>query len=114
MYVEVSNYLQQFDDAGKWQVMMHFFIDVEGLLARCANNDIRLKDGEMRDFMLGFTQAQPLFMIVDVGHDPGRLSRKVEGTSDCCRYSGSQPCFSHDLWACRLYHTSCMGPKTIH
>ncbi|CAD6578866.1 MAG: hypothetical protein ASARMPREDX12_008998 [Alectoria sarmentosa] len=82
MRAEVSNYLQQFGDAdaGEWKIMVHLYIDVEGLLARCAKNDIRLKDGEMRDFMLGFTQAQPLFMIVDVGHDSERSSRKVEET----------------------------------
>ena len=25
---------------------------------------------------------------------------------------GSQPCFSYDSCACRLYHSSCMGSKT--
>lgn len=50
-------------------------------MARCVSNDIPLSDGNVRDFMLGFTQAQPLFHIVDVGYDAEKLLRKVDGTS---------------------------------
>ena len=83
--------------------MVHLYVDVEGLLT----NDIRLKDGEVRDFMLGFTQAQPLFMIVDVGHDPEKLSRKVEGTSDCSWFgvSNSRHCVEIRV----LSHVSAMS-----
>lgn len=80
---EVSNYLQQHGDAKYWEIMVHLYIDIGRLLARCVSSDIPLSDDNVRDFMIGFTQAKPLFTIVDVGHDPGDLlSRKVEGTSD--------------------------------
>ena len=59
--------------------MVHLYIDIGGLLARCVGADIPLSDGNVRDFMVGFTQAQPLFIMVDVGRDPQKLSRKVEG-----------------------------------
>ena len=57
--------------------MVHLYIDIGGLLARCVGVDI--SDGNVRDFMVGFTQAQPLFIIVDVGRDPQKLSQKVKG-----------------------------------
>ena len=79
LHNEVSNYLQQFSGAKDWGIMVHFFVDVGGLLARCVSNDIPLSDSCVRNFMLGFTQAQPLFNIVDVGRDQQRLLRKVEG-----------------------------------
>ena len=57
--------------------MVHLYIDIGGLLARCVGADI--SDGNVREFMVGFTQAQPLFTIVDVGRDPQKLSKKVKG-----------------------------------
>ncbi len=81
MLTEVSNYLQQFGDAKYWEIMVHFYIDIGGLLARCLSSDIPLSDDLVREFMVGFTQAQPLFAIVDVGHDSEKLSRKVESMS---------------------------------
>lgn len=83
METEISNHLQQFGDAKSWRIMVHLYIDIEGLLARCVSADIPLSDGNVRDFMIGFTQAQSLFTIMDVGYDPEKLSRKMEGTSDC-------------------------------
>ena len=62
--------------------MVHLYIDIGGLLARSVSSDIPLSDDNVRNFMIGFTQGQPLFTIVDVGNDPEKLSRKVEGTSD--------------------------------
>ena len=62
--------------------MVHLYIDIGSLLARCVGADIPLSDGNVRDFMVGFTQAQPLFTMVDVGRDPQKLSRKIEGTPD--------------------------------
>ena len=79
--MEVSNFLQQFGDVKSWKIMVYLYIDIGGLLARCASNDIPLSNDNVRDFMLGFTQAQPLFATVDVGYDPEKLSRKVEGIS---------------------------------
>lgn len=79
---EVSNYLQQFGDAKDWGIMVHLYIDIEDLLARCVSADIPLSDKEVRNFMLGFTQAQPLFTIMDVGHDLEKMLQKVEGMSD--------------------------------
>ena len=78
----MSNYLQQFREAKHWETMVNLYIDVGGLLARCVSNDISLSDHNVRDFMIGFTQARSLFTIVDVGNDTDKLSRKVEGTSD--------------------------------
>ena len=75
---EVSDYLEQFSNAKSWKIMVHLYVDTEGLLARCVSNDIPLSDSSVRDFMLGFTQAHPLFTIVDVGHDLEILSQKVE------------------------------------
>ena len=76
---EYSVYLQQFPNAESWEIMVHLYIDIGGLLARCVGADIPLTDGNVRDFMVGFTQAQPLFAMVDVGRDPQKLSQKVEG-----------------------------------
>ena len=59
--------------------MVHLYIDIGGLLARCDGNDIPLGDSSIRSFMLGFVQAQPLFTIVDVGRDREQTSQKVEG-----------------------------------
>ena len=79
---EVSDYLQQYSDAKHWEIMVHLYVDIEGVLARCISNDILLSDSTVRGFMLGFTLAQPLFTIVDVGHEPEILSQKVEGMFD--------------------------------
>lgn len=79
LHDEVINYLQQHSDARNWEIMVHFYIDVRGLLARCISNDIPLDESCVRNFMLGFTQARPLCAIVDVGQDEGILSQKVEG-----------------------------------
>ena len=66
--------------------MVHLWIDVGGLLARCDSNDIPLSDSSVRNFMLGFTQFQPLFTIVDVGRDQEKLSQKVEGMLSSCQH----------------------------
>ena len=62
--------------------MVQLYVDIGGVLARCVNNDILLSDSTARGFMIGFAQAQPLFTIVDVGHEPGTLPQKVEGMFD--------------------------------
>lgn len=89
MWAEVSSYLQQYSDANHWEIMVHLYIDVEGLLARCFSNDILLSYDDVRDFMVGFTQARSLFTIADVGNDPESLSRKVEGTSEPSYFASS-------------------------
>ena len=81
LWTEVSNYLHQYGEVKDWEIMVHICIDVAGLLARCVSNDCPLSDDNVRDFMIGFTQARPLFTIVDVGSDPESLSRKVGGLS---------------------------------
>ena len=63
--------------------MVQLYIDIGGLLARCVSADIPVSNDNVRDFMLGFNQAEPLFTIVDMGRGSEKLSRKVEGTSDC-------------------------------
>ena len=67
--------------------MVHLYVDIGGVLARCVSNDIYLSDSTVRSFMLGFAQAQPLFTIVDVGHEPEILSQKVEGMFDFQYYA---------------------------
>ena len=39
-------------------------------------------------------------------NEDGKVTKAVS------KYSGSQPCFSYDLCACRLYRSSSMGSKT--
>lgn len=80
LWTEVSNYVEQFPDAERWEIMVHLYIDVQGLLARCVSADVPLSDRNVRDFMVGFTKARPLFTTTDVGHDTEKFSRKVEGT----------------------------------
>lgn len=80
LWHEVSDYLQQHGNVETWKIMVHLYIDVDGLLARCVSNNIPLSDRSVRGFMLGFTQSQPLFTIVDVGRDAEKLTQKVEGT----------------------------------
>ena len=62
--------------------MVHLYVDAGGLLAHCVNIDIPLSDDNVRDFMIGFTQAQPLFTVMDVGHDSEALLRRMKGTCD--------------------------------
>lgn len=82
LHGEITECLQQSGEAKKWDIMVHFYIDVGGLLARCVSNDIPLNEKCVRNFMVGFTQARPLYAIVDVGKDEGVLSQKVEGMFD--------------------------------
>ena len=76
---EVLDHIQHISDTSNWQIMVQLYIDIGGLLARCVGNDIPMSDSSVRDFMLGFTQAQQLFTIVEVGYDSGQVKRKVEG-----------------------------------
>ena len=82
LHKEVSSYLQQFSEAKSWEIMVHLYVDVGGLLARCVSNDIPLNDSCVRGFMLGFAQAQPLFTIMDVGRGQDGSLPKVEGMFD--------------------------------
>lgn len=82
LHDEVTSYLLQYSDAKDWEIMVHFYIDIGGLLARCVSNDIPVNERCVRNFMLGFTQARPLCAIVDVGQDEGILSQKMEGRID--------------------------------
>ena len=82
LHKEVSSYLQQFSEAKDWEIMVHIYVDVGGLLARCVSNDILLSDHCVRGFMLGFAQAQPLFTITDVGRGQDGSLPKVEGVFD--------------------------------
>ena len=79
---EVSSYLQQFSEAKGWEIMVHLYVDVGGLLARCVSNDIPLSDSCVRGFMLGFAQAQPLYTIMDVGRGLDGSLPKVGGMFD--------------------------------
>ena len=84
---EVLEHIQHLSDTSSWQIMVQLYIDIGGILARCVGNDIPMSDSSVRDFMLGFTQPQPLFTIVEVGYDSGQVTRKVEGMTDklrCC------------------------------
>ena len=82
LHKEVSSYLQQFSEAKDWEIMVYLYMDVGGLLARCAGNDIPLSDNCVRGFMLGFAQGQPLFTITDVGRGQDGPLSKVEGVFD--------------------------------
>ena len=82
LHKEVSSYLQQFSEAKGWEIMVHLYVDVEGLLARCVSNDIPLSESCVKGFMLGFAHAQPLFTIMDVGRGQDRSLSKVEGMCD--------------------------------
>ena len=79
---EVLDHIQHISDTRGWQIMVQLYIDIGGLLARCVGKEIPMSDSSVRDFMVGFTQAQPLFTIVEVGSDSGQVSRKVEGMTD--------------------------------
>ena len=46
--LEVSDYLQQFGDAKNWEIMVHLYIDVNGLLARCVSNDIPISGSTVK------------------------------------------------------------------
>ena len=82
LHKEVSSYLQQFSEAKDWEIMVHLYLDVGALLARCVSNDISLSDSCVRGFMLGFAQAQPLFTIMDVGRGQDGSLPKAEGMLD--------------------------------
>ena len=82
LHKEVSSYLQQFSEAKGWEIMVHLYVDVGGLLARSISNDIQLSDSCVRGFMLGFAQAQPLCTIMDVGRGQDGSLPKVEGMFD--------------------------------
>ena len=75
----VLEHIQNMADTRSWQIMVQFYIDIGSLLARGLSNDTPKSDSSVRDFMLGFTQAQPLFTIVEIGSDSSQVSQKVEG-----------------------------------
>lgn len=62
--------------------MVHLYIDIGGLLARSVTVDVPLSGDNIRDFMVGFTQKEPLFTVMDVGRDSVTL-QKMNGTCDC-------------------------------
>lgn len=78
---ELSQYLEQFSDGTHWEIMVYLYIDIGGLLARSVTIDAPLSGDNVRDFMVGFTQNQPLFTAMDVGHDSVTLE-KMKGTCD--------------------------------
>ena len=82
LHKEVSSYLQQFSEAKGWEIMIHLYVDVGGLLARSISNNIPLSDSCVRGFMLGFAEAQPLCTIMDLGRGQGGSLPKVEGKFD--------------------------------
>ena len=70
--------------------MVHIYIDLQGFVARSISADIPLSDNDVYDFMVGFTQSQPLFNIVDVGHDSEKLIAKMESMCDSTSLLGNR------------------------
>jgi len=75
--------VEELNDSKDWDIMLHMYLDFEGLLDRCSMSNVSLSEVGLRDFMRGFTQSLvgPLFNIVDVGRARENMSRKIEGMS---------------------------------
>lgn len=76
---KVSDYMQEFMDSKALDVMVYLYIDMRSLSARCVSSDVPVTGNDLQNFARGFTQAQPLFHIVDVGPEQDKLYKKIEG-----------------------------------
>ena len=78
------NLLQLNADSRDWDIMVSFYIDVGTLFAKCVSADIKISKDCLREFACGFTQAQPSFSLVDVGHGREQAILKIQGTISTC------------------------------
>ena len=81
---EVLSLLQRNADSRDWDIIVSFYIDVGTLFAKCVSADIKISEDCLREFACGFTQAQPLFDLVDVGHGREQAVLKIQGTISTC------------------------------
>jgi len=78
----VQDYFEKFRDGRSWDIKVQFYLNANGLLAKCFKHNVRVSEGTLRAFMCGFTQAElgPLIDIVDIGEDAEKACRKVESS----------------------------------
>lgn len=72
-------YVQQFDGAMHWKIIIRVYANIEGLLKKYAYIGFTEEERNLRQFVAGFTQSQPLFDFVDAGQGKERADHKIKG-----------------------------------
>ena len=80
--MEVASLLRYNPEATHWNVMIAFYLDVNTMFAKCVSADLPVSTEGLREFVCGFTQAHPLFDLVDVGQDKEKKLLKINSWSN--------------------------------
>jgi len=80
LFRQIQDHMAGFNNSKYWDVMVHMYMDVEGLLNSCNASNVSLSEHSLRGFMRGLQSlVGPLFNIVEVGQARDNTSRKIEG-----------------------------------
>lgn len=72
-------YLKQVLDVNQLNMLVRVFINLDGLSGIYQGLGIVSDGNTIRDFMVGFVQAQSLFDVIDVGKGEKAVSHKMKG-----------------------------------
>jgi hypothetical protein len=76
----VRSYLRQCSkESDDWTVMATAYANVEGLAQTLVRLKLLSGVAELRSFVTAFTNRQPLYSVVDVGHGKERADTKIKG-----------------------------------
>lgn len=59
--------------------MVRIYLNMEGLLKTCRNQQVVQDEDSLRKFAVGFTQSQPLFDFIDAGRGKEKADHKIKG-----------------------------------
>ena len=75
----VKGYLEPFEGASRWTVMVRILLNVNGLATTYQRHEVISHVGVLREFAIGFARKEALFDIVDVGWGKERADHKLRG-----------------------------------
>ncbi len=81
LHDEIRTHIQSYDGAKQWKVLVRVYVDLDSLCRTLRDTGFKCNRGLLHQFFRGFTQHQPLFDIVDVGHGREQVEVKMEGNS---------------------------------
>ncbi|KAL8810438.1 MAG: hypothetical protein Q9223_007757 [Gallowayella weberi] len=74
----IKRHIQHFEGAMQWKIMVRIYANLEGLLKKYTYINFVEEKKALLQFVVGFTQIQPLFDFIDAGQGKERADHKIK------------------------------------